>query len=212
MRTSVITIFAVISLLSGSAVSAQQSTDELGQLRERVARLERQVQEMSKLLEPLKAQQAMETRQRDLRENFDKKMAEDRNKYSAEQLSEAEGLYQVANQKWGSPEAAEGLRKMIEKYPDINRTGCATLYVAQRSQGESREKYLRQCIEKFNDCFYGDGVQVGAYARFLLAQYYISKEDQNKAAALYDEIRTKFSNAIDHGGNLLVDGIGKDKQ
>ena len=38
------------------------------------------------------------------------------------QLGEAEELYQVANRKWGSPEAAERLKKMLEKHPDINRT------------------------------------------------------------------------------------------
>ncbi len=51
---------------------------------------------------------------------------------------------------------------MIKKYPDINRTGCAVLYVAQKSQGDARTQYLQTCIEKFNDCFYGDGVQVGS--------------------------------------------------
>ena len=61
----------------------------------------------------------------------------------------------------GTPEATESLQTMIKKYPDINRTGCATLYVAQKSQGDERAGYLQECIEKFNDCFYGDGVQVG---------------------------------------------------
>jgi hypothetical protein len=58
---------------------------------------------------------------------------------------------------------------MIKKYPDINRTGCAMLYVAQKSQGDARTEYLQSCIEKFNDCFYADDVHVGVYARFLLA-------------------------------------------
>jgi hypothetical protein len=134
-------------------------------------------------------------------------MARDQAKYTPAQLGEAEALYQVANQKWGTPEASESLQAMITKYPDINRTGCAMLYVAQKSQGEERAKYLQDCIEKFNDCMYGDGVQVGAYARFLLADDYRSKGEQAKAAALYTEIKTKFADAIDHGGQLLVDSI-----
>ena len=73
---------------------------------------------------------------------------------------------------------------MIKKYPDINRTGCATLYVAQRSQGDERAKYLQDCIEEYNDCLYGDGVQVGAYARFLLAEDYRSKGEKKKKAAV----------------------------
>lgn len=97
-------------------------------------------------------------RRRALREKFEKKMAEDRGKYSAGQLSEAENLLQVADQRWGSQEAAESLQTLIRKYPDIDRTGCAMLYLAQKSQGDARSKYLQDCIEKFNDCLYGDGV------------------------------------------------------
>jgi len=106
--------------------------------------------------------------------------------------------------------SGSSLQKMIKKYPDINRTGCATLYVAQRSEGEERAKYLQDCIEKYGDCFYGDGVQVGVYARFLLAADYKAKGEDEKAAALYNEIKTRYPDAVDHGGNLLVEGIKGD--
>lgn len=135
------------------------------------------------------------------------KTAQDLAKYTPEQLREAERLYQVANQKWGSTEAKESLQNMIKKYPDINRAGCALLYVAQQSSGEERANYLKQCIEKHNDCFYGDGVQVGAFARFLLAKDYSQNGKQKKAAALYKEIRTNYADAVDHRGKLLVDSI-----
>ena len=101
---------------------------------------------------------------------------------------------------------------MIRKYPDLNRTGCATLYVAQRSQGEERAKRLQDCIEKFNDCLYGDGVQVGVYARFLLAEDYRTKGDEKKAAELYNEIKAKYAGAIDHSGNLLIESIKADSK
>jgi hypothetical protein len=132
--------------------------------------------------------------------------------YSPEQLRDAERLYQVANQKWGTPEATESLQEMIKKYPGINRAGCATLYLAQTSQGDERAKYLQDCIEKYNDCFYGDGVQVGVYARFLLASDYRSKGEEEKAAALYNEIKAKYADAIDHSGKLLVDSIKTDSK
>ena len=90
-------------------------------------RQEQQVQEISQLLVPIKAQQAIDNRRKAFRERFEKKMAQDRDKYTPEQLRDAEQLYQVANQKWGTPEAIESLQTMIKKYPDINRTGCATL-------------------------------------------------------------------------------------
>jgi hypothetical protein len=48
---------------------------------------------------------------------------------------------------------------------------------------------------------------VGAYARFLLAEDYRNLGEEKKAAALHTEIRTSYSDAVDHRGNLLVDGI-----
>ena len=210
MRNAVLAGILMSGMVTGLPLLAQNNADELAQLRQRVAQLEKQVQELTRLVEPLKAQQGIESRRKTFRENFERKMQQDRQKYTAEQLSEAEQLYQVANQKWGTPEASESLKTMIQKYPDINRTGCAMLYVSQRSQGEERARYLQDCIEKFNDCFYGDGVQVGAYARFLLAEDYRSKGEQQKATALYGEIRAQYADAIDHSGNLLVDSIKAD--
>jgi hypothetical protein len=95
-------------LVSGVALPlfAQTNVNEMEQLTQRVAQLEKEVRQLSKVVEPLKAQQAADSRRKTLRENFDKKIAQDRAKYSAEQLREAEELYQVANQKWGSAEAA----------------------------------------------------------------------------------------------------------
>jgi hypothetical protein len=207
MRNTIIVGILMSGIAATSPLFAQGNADDVAQLKQRVAQLEKEVREISQLLEPLKAQQTADTRRKALRERFEKKMAQDRAKYTQEQLRDAENLYQVANQKWGTPEATESLQTMIKKYPDINRTGCATLYVAQKSQGDERARYLQDCIEKFNDCFYGDGVQVGAYARFLLAGEYMSKGQEEKAAALYSELKTRYPEAVDHGGNLLVDSI-----
>lgn len=207
MRNVIIVGMLLSGMLAGVSALAQAGGDETAQLKQRVEQLEKQVQEITQIIEPLKAQLAAENRRKSFRERFDKKMAEDRAKYTTEQLREAEQLYQVANQKWGTPEASESLQSMIKKFPDINRTGCALLYVAQRSEGDERVSYLKQCIEKFNGCFYGDGVQVGAYARFLLVDYFNGKGEQEKAAALYAELKTQYADAIDHSGKLLLDSV-----
>ena len=191
----------------GPTVLAQATSDEVARLTRRVDELEKQIQEMSRLLEPLKVQKAADERRKVLREKFEQAMAADQAKYSKDQLREAEQLYQVANQKWGSPEAEVSLKTLIQKYPDINRTGCAVLYVAQKSKGEARASYFRECIEKYNDCFYGDGVQVGVYARFLWALDYRREGDTGKADALIEEIRSKYPLAVDHSGNPLLDGL-----
>jgi hypothetical protein len=138
-------------------------------------------------------------------------MAQDHQKYNQQELSEAENLYQVANKNWGTLEASNSLQKMIQKYPDIDRTGCAVLYVAQMSKGEDRARFLQDCIDKYNDCFYGDGVQVGVYARFLLAQDFQASGEPAKAKSLLNEIKSKYPDAVDHSGNLLVDSINANK-
>jgi hypothetical protein len=212
MRNSLIAGILMAALAASSPVCAQTNADDVAQLKQRVAQLEKQVQEMAQLLEPLKAQQAMELRRNALHQKFEQKAARDREKYTAEQLGEAEGLYQVANQKWGSPEAAKSLQTMIEKFPDVNRTGCAVLYLAQNSQGDERARRLQDCMEKYSDCFYGDGVQVGAYARFLLAQDFRSKLELKKADALDEEVKAKFPDAVDHSGHLLVDSLKAEMQ
>jgi hypothetical protein len=207
MNTLKIVALAMLIFARGQAPGQAEPGDaaEISRLNERVAQLEKQVQEMSELLQPLRVQQAAEGRRKTLRSLFDQKTAQDREKYNPDQLREAESLYQVANQKWGTAEAKESLEKMIQKYPDINRTGCATLYVAQKSRGEERAQFLRQCIEKFGDCMYGDGVQVGAYARFLLAEDYRRAGELEKSQTLIAEIRSKYPQAVDHRGTLLLE-------
>jgi hypothetical protein len=167
---------------------------------------------LSQRLERLQAQPAMNSRQNTLRKRFEERMAQDRKNYTQKQLDEAEQLYSVANQKWGTPETIESLQTMIKKYPDLDRTGCAVLYLAQMSQGDERARHLQDCIEKYNDCFYGDGVQVGAYARFLLVEDYRSMGEEKKAEALSTEIRSEYAGAIDHRGNLLVDSLKVDSK
>jgi tetratricopeptide (TPR) repeat protein len=138
------------------------------------------------------------------RTQFEVRQRRDLQKYTRQQLSEAEQLYQVANKNWRSPEARESLDQMIAKYPDINRTGCAVLYMAQWARGDERIQLLQRAIEKHGDCMYGDGVQVGAYARFYLAEIYDEAGQKDKARALYDEIRKLFPLAVNHRGIPLA--------
>jgi hypothetical protein len=207
MRNSIITVVLLSALAANSSLFAQANADDFAQLKRRVSDLEKQLQEISRLVEPLKAQQAADNRRKALRTKFERRMAQDQDKYSPDQVRNAEQLMGVADQKWGSPEANESCQTIIKKYSEANRAGCAMLYVAQRSEGDERARYLKECVEKYNDCFYGDGVQVGACARFLLAADYRNAGDDKKAATLYSKIKANYAEAIDHGGSLLVDNI-----
>jgi hypothetical protein len=208
MRNLIIAGILMSGMVASSPLLAQTSSDEVAQLKQRVAQLEKQVQEISQVLEPFQAEQRM----RAYRPKFERRRAQDRDKYTEEQVREAESMYVAASEKWNSPEGAEGFEALIKKYPDVNRAGCAALDHAASSQAEGRAKYLRLCIEKYSDCFYGDGVQIGAFARFLLAEDCKRQGEDKKAAALRAEIKVKYADAIDHRGNLLLDSIKAEGQ
>ena len=129
---------------------------------------------------------------------------EDRQSYSAEQLQEIETLYQVANTKGKrSPEAKESLRQLLDKYDKANRTGCATLYLGQASEGAERLEYLPRAVEKFSDCYYFNGCQVGGYGRYVLALTLWDKGEKDKARALLAELKTTYKDATDHRGKPM---------
>jgi len=62
-------------------------------------------------------------------------------------------------------------------------------------------------VREFGDCYYGSGVQVGAYARFYLGRHYLSKGLTKEAEALFDEIRRDYPDAVNHQGQLLADAL-----
>jgi tetratricopeptide (TPR) repeat protein len=140
-----------------------------------------------------------------LRARAQERMRGDQTFYSREQFQDIETLYQAANRDLRAPDAKQKLLALVEKYPTANRSGCAIVYLAQLSQGDEAEKYLKQAIEKHGDAWYGDGTQVGPFARFQLARLYWQASKQEEARALAQEIRTKFPDAVDHNGRKLVD-------
>jgi hypothetical protein len=200
------------TVVVSSCSKTDANTKEIAGLEQRVARLEQQVQEITQSQAAKPEMQTADRRRQELHKEFDKRMARDRAKYTPKQLQDAEKLYQVANQKFGTPEATASLRKLIQEFPDLDRTGCAILYLAQNSKGDERAKHLQDCIDNYNDCFYGDGVQVGVFARFLLAQDCRNSGDREKAATLENEIRSNYPDAVDHGGSLLVNSLASNSK
>lgn len=144
------------------------------------------------------------------RKQFMARLDQDRKRYSEAEMREIEELYQIANRKFNSAEAQESLKKLISKYSCANRTGCAVLYLGQMCPDRPQaEEYLRQAIANYSDCWYGDGVQVGAYARFYLAGYYRQSGKNQEAEKLYQEIREKYPDAVTHNGKPLANEFPK---
>lgn len=193
-----ISISATISALAAAtfvvaAENTPASQDKVTALEKRVAELEGKSAEEKKATE-LVAANKMKARAR---------AAEDRRTYNAEQLQEIEALYQVANKNWRTDEARESLKKLLEKYDRANRTGCATLYMGQMSKGEERLEYVTRAVEKFSDCYYFNGCQVGGYGRYVLALTLWDKGEKDKARTLLAELKTTYKDATDHRGRTM---------
>jgi len=132
------------------------------------------------------------------------RMRRDKELYTRQQLREIDALYQVVEREWQTEAARKSLQTLVEKYPKANRTGCALLSLGQMRHDEEHIAYLRQAIADHSDCFYGDGVQVGAYARFLLGRVYFEGADLDKAKTLFDQLRSNYTDAVDHEGRSLL--------
>jgi hypothetical protein len=140
-----------------------------------------------------------------LRARAQERMRQDLTIYSREDLRALEELYQTANRDLRGPQAKDILQRVVKDYPKSNRAGSAILYLAQMSSGAEREAYLKTAIEAHGDAWYGDGVQVGAFARAQLANVYVAAGKLTEAKALADEIVERFPGAVDHRGQPLLD-------
>lgn len=105
----------------------------------------------------------------------------------------------------------EHLKTLLEKYPKANRTGCAVMYAGQRARGSDDGKWFRLAMEKYADCMYGDGVQVGAYARLYLAGYLESKGKKDEAKKLRGEILKLYPDARTHRGRKMSEFLDSGK-
>jgi hypothetical protein len=206
----VLTLVVSPSVRADDAHAAQikELTAKIQTLEARVSALETQLKSEKKAETPA-SDSSTRTRQAAMRSKVNERFRKDSSTYTQAELQQIESLYQVANRNWRTPEAKESLKKLVDKYSKANRTGCAVLYLGQMSSGEEKEKYLKQAIADFGDSYYGDGVQVASFARFLLAHDYQGRGKTEEAKALFEELRKSYADAIDHSGNLLVDGIPK---
>jgi hypothetical protein len=135
------------------------------------------------------------------------RMARDKKRFSEQELREMESLTQIADKNSGNEEARKAMKTLVQKYKNANRTGCSLVYLGQMSEGDEQIGYFREAIANHSDCFYGDGVQVGAFARFLLGNVYLNNGNAKKAAVLLEEIRKDYPDSIDHNGRSLVEQL-----
>lgn len=138
------------------------------------------------------------------------RMRQDAKKYTKDQRRDIESTYQVANKNWKKDrnKARKSLEKLVGQYKHANRTGCAVLYLGQLSRDEKQKvKYFKQAIKDFSDCYYGNGVNVGANAKLYLASLYINKGRYKQAEKLLNEIVRKHRTAVTHSGKAMIEFV-----
>lgn len=138
------------------------------------------------------------------RDAFKRRCEADKAAFGEPLFREIEMRYQSANRDLSSTNAVSILKSLIADYPLANRAGCAAQYLGQMTAGADQERYLQLAIRDFGDCFYGSGVQVGAYARLYLGRHYMAKGMTKEAKALFDEIRKDYPDAVNHQGQPLA--------
>ena len=195
-------LFCVLVVMN---VSVQADDREVQELRKQVQDLTERVAKLEAIVNATASKPANDSRVGTPQEKARERMRNDRKIYTQQQLQEIESLYQVANKKWQSEEGKNSLKELIDKYDRANRTGCALLYLGQMSTGTDKEEYLKLAIAGFSDCRYGDGVEVGPFARFVLAGYLRKNGQPEKADELINEIKTLYPDAIDHRGKPLLE-------
>ena len=76
-------------------------------------------------------------------------------------------------------------------------------------EGPAAKGYYQRAIAKYDDCWWGDGTQVGPAARFLLAHLLRQEGDIAEAVQLERVLRTRYPEAIWHDGRPLAEKLGK---
>lgn len=165
--------------------------------------------EAGKEFELIKAVPQGEQRRLERKKYFLERQSQDRANFSPLILRELEDVYQIANLKAKTPEAQASLEKLIQdpRFEKTNRYGCALIYLATIPGVINDEELLKKAIDEYSDCWYGDGVNVGAYATYLLGDYYHGLANKERAKQYFSQLKTKFPDAIGHAGQILADKI-----
>ncbi len=139
---------------------------------------------------------------------------EDEKNYSQAEITACEELYQTWPKQSGKRNENMNERRtiaqnLLKRFPKSNRAGCIQLYLAQACTGREEINLYRQVIKNYSDCYYYDGVQVGAFARYRLGVALLAGGKKSEAERWFTELKVLYPEAIDHTGKLLSDRLSK---
>lgn len=148
-----------------------------------------------------------ENRQAYYREFYNLRVEDDQETFSHEQLEQIEKQYGIANKIFNTTEAITILDSLVNnnEFKGANRIGCSLLYLGQMSKKEKKKKYLLTAKSDYSNSWYGDGVNVGAYATYELYFYYKYIGNENEAKKYKSELLNKYANYINHSQTYFKD-------
>lgn len=199
MKSLCITLLAVLPF---SAVFAQDA-DKVKELEQKVHRLEVRIAR----LESNAARAETTPEAKKMMKVARQHVNSERGNFKSEDIAKAEELYQKAAPLLPGDERNKLLDSVVSGYPQLNRAGCAQLYRAQQETGSEKERLLKDCLDRFSNCYYLDGAQVGPLAMHQLAVYYQQTGRKQEADKFFKRIRKESPGAVNHRGALLVDEI-----
>ena len=127
--------------------------------------------------------------------------------YTKNELREAEIILRFIENNPNDESNIKKINILRKKFPRANQTGCALITWALSQEKETKEKILLEVIENHSDCYFSDGVSVGAYSRLYLALHYRSINKIEQSMLLVNEIKLSFPYAIDHDGRTLSEHL-----
>jgi hypothetical protein len=194
----------IIIVCCAAFAAAAQDTGKVAQLEWKVKMLE---QRQAKFERQLQAGHTKKLAEKKIKEAH-KHVAAERAKFKAEDIARAETLYHRANRQ-SKPEIRNRLLdSVVILYPQLNRAGCAQLYLAQRADSnDKREQLLKDCIDRFSECYYLDGAQVGPLAMLQLARLYNATNREPLGQELIKRLRKEHRKAIGHDGRRLLEDV-----
>ncbi len=204
-------VLALALVSAGCDVSSKKNAQQIQRLEAKVADLEKRLDALQQRAsqQPTPEQQQGQERMQSLREKYEQRNGLDARTHPQAQVIEVENAFQATQSDFFSS-GIQPRKAFIKKYPGFNRTGCALCQlVGMSSTSQEAEQYFKECIPKYDDCYFEDGAQVGSFARYNLALQYTREGQNDKAEALYKEIKDNYPDSLDHTGQLLADLIGK---
>ena len=130
------------------------------------------------------------------------RIARDAMFYSREERIEIDKLYKSWKTKKGKERQAVAIT-MLRRFPKANPTGCVQYLLALDSARQKRIRLLKQVIQNHNDCWFVNGMQVGAMARYHLINILMETGKQEESEKYREELKTSFPDAIDGTGKRI---------